>query len=441
MIRLCMNRIFSRKLLLAISAFGLFFVTILGPVPSCDAEKVYVDITSPFMRKIPVAVPEPHVEGGTFEDRVAARNITRILAADLEFMGFFSVPDPGLYRSPDMPLKDYPADYVVKSRMQHRGNELVMEFRLIETATGKLAAGVKYSANMQDQRILAHRFAEKVVRAITGEGGLRLSRIGFVGTRGTNREVYSADFDGHNVRKETSLHTIVLSPRYSPDGRFIAFTSYRSGRPCLYIKDLKTGRISRSACYKGSNIAHSWHPGSRKLAITLSRDGSPDIYLVTLSGKIIKRLTWGRSINISPSWSPDGSELVFVSDRAGVPQLYILNAGSGSVRRLIFTGVYSTDPQWSPRGDRIVFSARVNGKFQIFTVPARGGEPEQLTFSDSNENPSWSPDGRQILFTRTQANGRKCLYVMYLNGAGKRRLLEFGNSAAMGFWGPNRFMN
>ena len=423
------------------AALFLCVFSIFSPALPAQAAKVYVDITSPFMRKIPVAVPPPQVRGGTFEDSVTARNISRVLSSDLEFMGFFSIPDPALYSTPGMAIKDYPSDYVVKSVMTHTGSSLVMEFRLIETATGKLTAGVKYRGTMADQRVMAHRFADRIVRAITGEGGLTLSRIAFVGSKGKSREIYSADFDGHNVRKETSQRTIVLSPRYSPDARFLAFTSYRAGRPCLYIKDLKSGSVFRSACFKGSNIAHAWHPDSRSLAVTLSRDGSPDIYLIDIRGKIKKRLTWGRSINISPSWSPDGKYLVFISDRSGSPQLYILNTGSGSVRRLTFSGSYNTDPQWSPRGDKIVYCSRLNGKFQIFTISAGGGEPEQLTFNGSNENPSWSPDGRQILFSSTRDGKGKSLYVMYLNGSAQRRLLSFGSSASMPFWGPNRFMN
>ncbi len=405
------------------------------------AAKVYIDITSPFMRRIPVAVPTPVVTGVNFEDRMVARNIARVLAADLEFMGFFSVPDPSQYSNHNLDLKDYPADYVVKSVMTHSGNSLVMEFRLIETATGKLAAGVKYRGTISDQRIMAHRFANKIVRAVTGEDGLTLSKILFVGKKGRTKEIYSADFDGHNIRRETNQKTIVLSPRYSPDGRFIAFTSYRTGRPCLYIKDVKSGAIFRSACFKGSNIAHAWHPASRKLAVTLSRSGTPNLYLIDIRGKILKRLTWGRSINISPSWSPDGNQLVFVSDRAGAPQLYILNIGSGAVRRLTFSGNYNTDPQWSPRGDKIVYASRVNGKFQIFIISPNGGEPEQLTFIGSNENPSWSPDGRQILFSSTRDGSKKTLYVMYLNGTAQRRLLSFGDGTAMPSWGPNKFMN
>lgn len=405
------------------------------------AGKVYVDITSPFMKRIPVAVPLPVVRGNSFEDRLAARNIARILSADLEFMGFFSVPDPSEYGGrQDINWKNFPVEYVVKSSMKHEGNSVTMEFRLMEAATGKLVTGVKYHGVISDQRIMAHRFCEKIVKAVTGENGLTLSKILFVGTKDKVREIYSADFDGYNIRRETRDRTIVLSPRYSPDGNFITYTSYRPGRPCLYIKNIRTGNISRLACYKGSNIAPAWHPDGRQLAVTLSRDGTPDIYLIDISGKIIKRLTWGSSINISPSWSPDGKKLVFVSDRGGTPQLYILNIESGAVRRLTFKGAYNTDPQWSPRGDKIAYCGRTNGKFQIFTIAPGGEDARQLTFAGSNENPSWSPDGRQIIFSTTRSGNNKVLYVMYVNGTGKRKLLNFGKSAAMPFWGPDKFM-
>ncbi len=430
------------KILYAVVIFILFPAVSSVYLHDCAyAAKVYVDITSPFMKRIPVAVPVPAVQGKSFEDGLAARNIARVLSADLEFMGFFSVPDPSKYSVPVSDLKKIPADYVVMSSLKHSAGLLTMEFRLLETATGKLVTGIIYHGSMSDQRVMAHRFAEKVVMAVTGESGLTLSRILFVGTEGKSREIYSADFDGYNIRAETHDRTIVLSPRYSPDGRFMVYTSYRPGRPCLYLKDLKTGRISRLACFKGSNIAPAWHPDSRRLAVTLSRDGSPDIYLMDVRGKVIRRLTWGSSINISPSFSPDGTKLVFVSDKSGTPQLYILNVESGSERRLTFTGGYNTDPQWSPRGDRIVYCSRVDGKFQIFTVSPGGGEPEQLTFSGSNENPSWSPDGRQILFSSIRDGRNQVLYVMYVNGASQRKLFGFGSRMAMPFWGPNRFMN
>lgn len=405
------------------------------------AQKVYVDITSPFMKRIPVAVPPPVIQGNSFEDRLAARNIAKILSADLEFTGFFSVPDPSEYgERQDIDWKKFPVEYVVKSRMLHDAASLTMEFRLLEASTGELVTGVKYHGSMADQRIMAHRFCEKIVKAVTGESGITLSRILFVGTKERVREIYSADFDGYNIRRETSDRTIVLSPRYSPDGNFIAYTSYRPGRPCLYIKNIRTGKTSRLACYRGSNLAPAWHPGGRQLAVTLSMDGTSDIYLIDITGRIIKRLTWGNSINISPSWSPDGKKLVFVSDRSGSPQLYILNVGSGSVRRLTFKGTYNTDPQWSPRGDRIVYCSRTDGKFQIFTIAPGGGDPQQFTFVNSNENPSWSPDGRQIIFSTASSGSSGILNVMYANGTGKRKLVSFGEKAAMPFWGPDRFM-
>ncbi len=416
----------SKSLFILLLALVLF-------MPGPSFAKIYIDISSPFIEKIPIAISAPSLTVSSFENRQAARKLQSILKSDLLFYCFFTVFDPSYTAGQEK------IDYRVDTNMDRQGNDVTVVLKLIDLSSNSMLVGRKYKGTARDLRRIAHRFSNEIVKAITGRPGVSLSRILFISRASGRTEVFSADFDGHNIRQETRQHSIVMSPRYSPDGRYITFTSFRSGRPCLYLKDQQNGRISMLAGYKGLNMSPAWAPGSDRLAVTLSRSGNPDIYLINLKGQVIRRITHGRAINCSPSFSPDGRRIVFVSDRNGSPQLFIMDMASGKTRRLTFKGSYNTDPQWSPTGDRIVYVSRIAGKFQIFTISPRGGEPIQLTFQADNENPSWSPDGRQILFSSNRSRGKKSLYVMYGNGQNQRLLLDYGQSDYFPFWGPNTF--
>ena len=395
--------------------------------------KIYIDISSPFMEKIPIALSKPELSDNTYENRQAAKKLSSILQSDLLFHGFFSVFDSAFQTGGEK------LDYRVDTKMDRQGTSITVTLKLIDLSDNSMLVGRRYLGTVNDLRKMAHRFSNEIVKAITGKPGVSLSRILFVSKQGSRSEVFSADFDGMNIRQETRQKSIVMSPRYSPDGRHITFTSFRSGRPCLYMKNTGTGKISRLTGYRGLNMSPSWAPSGDRLAVTLSKGGTPDIYLIGLDGRILKRLTRGPAINCSPSFSPDGRRLAFVSDRNGSPQLFIMDLGSGRTRRLTFSGSYNTDPQWSPTGDRIAYVSRLGGRFQIFTISPDGGNPVQLTYEANNENPSWSPDGRQILFSSTRTRGKKSLYVMYANGQNQRLLLDYGQSDYFPFWGPNSF--
>ncbi len=415
--------------------FAVFLLTVILTPAQAVRAKIYIDISSPFMEKIPLTLSAPVLSNDTYENRQAARKLTSTLKSDLIFYGFFSVFDSTTRDTgPDK------LDYRVDSQMERHGKtSLTVILKLMDLSSNSMLMGRKYLGTIKDLRKMAHRFSNEIVMTITGRPGLSLSRLLFVSRQAKKSEVFSADFDGMNIRQETWQKSIVMSPRYSPDGRFITFTSFRSGRPCLYLKNLKTGKITRLTSYRGLNMSPAWAPSGKRLAVTLSRGGSPDIYIIGLNGRILKRLTRGPGINCSPSFSPDGRKLVFVSDRNGSPQLFIMDLGSGKTRRLTFSGSYNTDPQWSPAGDRITYVSRLGGRFQVFTISPDGGNPAQLTFEANNENPSWSPDGRQILFSSTRNRGKKSLYVMYANGQNQRLLIDYGQSDYFPFWGPNVF--
>ncbi len=401
--------------------------------------RVYIDISSPYMRKIPIAVPYPTVYPDRYEEKMLGRKFALELSQDLAFHGFFSVLDSSSYGGrQDVDFKGLGANYVVKGRFKRFGKKLVAELRLLDTSTGKMVEGRRYVATVKDIREMAHRFCDRIIVAITGDHGVSLSRIYFVGEKGGKKDVYSVEFRGQGLRRETFENGITMSPRVSPDGRYLAFTSYRSGKPLLYYKDLKSNRVFELFKSPGINLASSWDPRNpSRLVVSASRAGNSDLFLVDLRGRVIKRLTYGPSINVSGSWSPDGRRLAFVSNRSGSPQIYILDVKTGVAKRLTFSGSYNTEPQWSPRGDRIVYTGRVAGQFQIFTIGTEGGEPVQLTYFGDNENPSWSPDGRQIVFSSTRL-GKKAIFVMFANGRNQRRLFNFKGRAYMPFWGPNK---
>ena len=416
----------------------LFFTMAFLLFAASAQARIYIDITSPYLRRIPVAVPYVEARPDSFENRIVGRKLSSILSKDLEFHGFFSVLDPEKYGgSADADLSSFQLDYLIKGRLYRSGDALTSEFRLIDIHTGQMIAGRRYRGMMRDVRQMAHRFCDVVVEAVTGEHGVSLSSIAFLASVKGARDIYISDFDGFNLRRITTDRSIKLSPRFSPDGRYLIYTSYKKGRPQLFLTDLGSGTVKELAGYSGINIAPSWHPDGNSVAVTLSKDGNPDIYVMNLKGDIEKRLTHGPGINVSPTWSPDGENIAFVSDRYGNPQIFVMDVRSRRTRRLTYEGNYNTDPQWSPRGDRIVYAGRSEGRFHIFTIPAEGGEPVQLTYSGNNENPFWSPDGRQIIFSSDRL-GKKSIFVMDANGRRQRRLITLRNSGAVfPCWGPN----
>ena len=408
--------------------------------PSLAETRLYIDITSPYLQKIPIAVPYLNVTPKTFENDLLGRKISKVLSDDLIFHGFFSVLDPSSYGGrPDVDWSEFRLDYLVKGSIEKRGDSLTVELRLFDMSTGAMIKGKRYKARVKDCRMIAHRFCDLIVMAITGKHGVSLSKITFVAKKDGLKEVHTSDFDGFDIRRETFDKGITISPRYSPNGRYIAYTSYKTGKPFIYVKDTKTNKIYRLTSYSGLNIAPAWHPDNQSLAVTLSKDGNPDIYIIDLKGRIKTRLTRGPGINVSPTWSPDGKRLAFVSDRSGGPQIYVMDVRTKSANRITYNGNYNTDPQWSPLGDRIVYTGRTDGRFQIFSISPEGGDRIQLTCSGNNENPSWSPDGRQILFSSTRMGPEKALFVMYADGRGQRMLLHYSNGVGIANWGPNRF--
>jgi len=429
---------------------------LIGPV-FCFAQSdkdqyEYIDISNPFLRKIPLAVPLFKNENETEEEKRLSNSSAELLAASLEFTGYFKLLDRGAFLfdpqkdgilTPQINFANWTvigAELLITGLFKEVDGNITMELRLFDTFKARRIVGKKYSGKKAEQRRMIHRFCSEVIKYLTGHRGVFGSKIAFVSNGSGNKEIYTCAFDGYNAQQVTRNRSINLSPAWSSDGRYLAYTSYKKKKPDIFIKNLAEMQEA-SINKKGLNITPAWVPGKFELAATLSFAGDQEIYLLTGSGKVIKRLTNIRGIDVSPTWSPDGKKFAFVSNRAGSPQVYVQDLASGKVRRLTYEGSYNTQPSWSPQGDKIAYASVVDGRRNIVVMGLDGQEPLQLTHeSGDNEAPSWSPDGSLIVFSSNR-EGPFRIYVMTAFGTDQRRLLVMTGEQTNPKWSMNDFNN
>ncbi len=430
-----------------IKFFGLMVIMSFWAVPSvARAGYDYVDISQPFLRKIPIAVPLFKKVSSGHETDQLSKSASNLLAETLEFTGYFKFIDREAFlvnpqtdaAFANVNFHDWTsigAELLVTGGVLVQDNLVEIELRLYDTFKEKLLVGKRYKGNIADERKIIRRFCSEVIYTLTGDRGIFDTEIAFVSTGTGNKEIYICEFDGYNPRQLTHTNSITLSPAWSSDGEWIAYTSYEKGKPDLYIKNLRENR-GYVVAKQGINTTPAWFPNKFELAATLSFSDDPEIYLLTGTGKIIKRLTYNKGIDVSPTWSPDGKSIAFVSKRSGTPQIYIQNVDSGQVKRLTFQGRYNTQPAWSPKGDKMAYSGMENGHNDIFVIGFDGQDPIQLTHNEGdNESPSWSPDGNLIVFASTR-EGPSRIYVMTSYGTDQRRLLALKGRQTEPKWSP-----
>lgn len=269
----------------------------------------------------------------------------------------------------------------------------------------------------------AHAFANDIIETLTGNRGIAASKIAFVATRTGRKELYTADYDGSNVRQVTHDGSISVAPALSPDGRRVAYTSYLKGYADVYSIDLASGARERIVKFPGTNSGAAFSPDGSRIACSVSKDGNPELYVMRADGSGARRLTRTPGVESSPSWSPDGQDIVYNSDDRGTPQLYRISA-SGGAGRLLSTGYrYCTEPSWSPDGKKIAFNVREGGSFRIAVLDVASNAARILgAAGEDARDPVWGPDSRHLLFTQGGSlllldvqNGRR---VKVLDGLG-----------------------
>ncbi|MBW2309576.1 MAG: Tol-Pal system beta propeller repeat protein TolB [Deltaproteobacteria bacterium] len=408
--------------------------------------KLYVDITSPSMRKIPIAIPDFKHMGGNSEHRYLGRTLADIITNDFTLSGYFRTLDrtsfiegseAGITRE-HIQFRDWSiigADLLLKGGFESIGNQIRVEVRLFDVLSTKQLYGKRFVGSADQRRYLMHRVGNDIILSLTGHPGPFLTRLAFVGTSTRHKELYVSDFDGHNVKQITHYSSITLSPRWSPSGSRMIYTSFRDSATILFMHDIQNGLVKKLSDRKGLNIAAAWMPSGQELALTLTISGNPDIFLIDTNGKILKRLTKNWGIDVSPSFSPDGKKMAFVSNRSGSPQIYVRDLEANRIERLTFEGNYNTSPAWS-KLNRIVFAGSRDGRFDIYTISPDGQDLQQITHNQgNNEDPCWSPDGRYMAFSSNRVDGNYHIFIANANGENQRQVTFAQGDQLSPSWG------
>ncbi|MFT5221530.1 MAG: TolB protein [Planctomycetota bacterium] len=330
-------------------------------------------------------------------------------------------------------------DYLVVGRVLEKSPGVYdIQFQLLDVLKQKQLIGYSLPAKSRKLRSRAHRISDLIYEQITGTRGAFDTRIAYVKAELGAARKYTlqvSDTDGFNAQKVLESDEPIMSPSWSPDGKSLAYVSFENKRPEIFIQQLATARRSKVSGFKGINGAPSWSPDGKFLALVLSKDGNTEIYTLDTSSKRLKRLTRHRGIDTEPVWSTDGNSLYFTSNRSGSPQIYRVNAEGGKARRLTFEGRYNSAATVSPDGKTIAMVHGDRGKFKIAQLDLETGTLLVLTDNALDESPSFSPNGKMILFASTQKNSG-VLYAVSIDGRGKHKLSDQAGDIREPVWGP-----
>ncbi len=363
-------------------------------------------------------------------DASIAGQVTDVLKNDIRLSGYFLLAPASS------------AEYVESGTVRGDRSGVVIECIVMQQATKKMVLSKTYQGSGQDLRRAVHKLTDDIVLAITGQPGIAETKITFVWSHGGAKELAVMDYDGYNVKQLTYDRSISVRPKWSPDGRKIVYTSYKNLFPDVLEVDLYTGQRLRLAAYPGLNTGAAFSPDGLSIALTLSKSGTPELYTMNAQGGDLRQLTHSRGGESSPTWSPDGRDIAYVSDESGAPQIWMTGKEGGTPSRLTTAPNYNTEPDWShPPANSdmkpmLALTSRVGGKFQLGVYDRSTGVVTPVVADGAdNEDPSWAPDGRHLVFGKTQ-HWRTQLYLLDVVTGEQVQLPTIEGGASEPAWGP-----
>lgn len=409
------------------------YICLLVCVSPVSEAVLNIEITDGVEGSLPIAViPFQWVGSAKLKDA----DVSAIITSDLARSGKFSpLPEMDLLARPQLPedvhFKTWRiagVDHLIIGNVQYiAGDEYKVNFRLFDILKGEQVLGYSFAATKKSLRSVAHRISDYIIKNLTGLSGAFDARIAYVTTKQKKvgkikYHLHVADTDGYNPQTLLVSDEPIMSPVWSPDGRYMVYVSFENGRSEIYIHDIHTAKRQLITSFTGINGAPVWSPDGKSLALTLSKDGNPDIYLLNIRDKSLKRITKHWSIDTEAAWMPDGRSLVFTSNRSGSPQLYQVSLEPGTrPQRLTYEGKYNANPSVSKDGSMIAFVLGDNNVFRIAVLHVESRFVQVLTDGPQDESPEFAPNGSMILYA-SQHNGLSLLAAVSTDGRHKQRL-------------------
>lgn len=401
-----------------------------------------IDVRGATRNPMPIAIPEMIGNNGNFFTKIIGNDygdkVREVLAADLDRSGLFKVLPTNSYIETLTSIDQQPkfvnwqaikSQALVQSQIvELPGEKLRVDFRLWDVASEQQLIGKSFTTTKSNWRRIAHVVADAIYERLTGDKGYFNTRVVYVSETGraTRRikRLAMMDQDGENHRFLTDGRNLVLTPRFSPNMQKITYLEYVGNSPRVYMLDLDSNRRQVLGNFPGMTFAPVFSPDSSKVLLSYANHGSTNIYEMDIKTRKTRQITYGNgAISTSPSYSPDGSKIVFNSDRGGNQQLYVMNADGSDVQRISFgKGRYAT-PVWSPRGDYIAFTKMANGAFYIGVMYPDGSGERLLADGYLVEGPTWSPNGRVLMYFRQDRGSPVRLYSIDLTGYNERRIV------------------
>jgi TolB protein len=415
------------------------FLFVMGVVYSLGAAAQFrVEVSGVGLTQVPIAVTVFRGEDA------AVQKVSAILLADLERSGQFRGIDAGgaaldeTSRVEFSAWRQKSADALVTGSITRLADgRFDVRARLWDVVRGLDLGGQSHAVAAGDLRLASHRIADFVYEKLTGDKGAFSTRIAYVTKNGPNFNLWVADSDGEGAQSALNSSEPIISPAWSPNGGSLAYVSFESRKPVVYVHDVASGKRRLVANFKGSNSAPAWSPDGKTLAVTLSRDGGAQLYLIDALavGAEPRRFAQSGSIDTEPAFSADGKFVYFVSDRGGSPQIYRVSVAGGTPERVTFAGTYNISPALSPDGRWLAYISRMNGGYKLHVMDLASGNATAVTDTTADESPSFSPNSRMIIYA-TQQQGREALMTTTLDGRIKARLARQSGDIREPDWSP-----
>ena len=406
-----------KKLTIFTLTFLMFFTNVNALIE--------VDITRGNLNPLPVAVSplfSDNISNEAINKKINIHNIGKeislVVENNLKRTGLFNPLDKKAFlQNPDVAhlkprFEDWSlikAQALITGKVKFDDDKLRVEFRLWDVLAGKEMLALAFTTVPNNWRRIGHIISDKIYERLTGERGYFDTRIIYVAEQGPKtkriKRLAIMDQDSENTKYLTLGNELVLTPRFNPTNQMVTYLSYFKNLPRVYLLDIETGIQEVVGDFPGMTFAPRFSPNGKKIIMSFAKDGNSDIYTMDLETRIVDRITNHPSIDTSPSYSPNGKFITFNSDRSGFQQIYVMKSDGSNVKRISFgKGLYGT-PVWSPRGDLIAFTKLHKGKFYIGVMRVDGSGERLLTENYYQEAPSWSPNGRVLIFYReTKSN-------------------------------------